>query len=345
MCRFFCLMGLFLKHRLKTTAFWASAAVLLLLFGSFALLCPTAHPASAQIGLMYDDADSALKTACVPLLDSDALKFVYYPPAALSDMQQDVRTGKLHCAYHVENANEPPITVYENEGAFLTPVTDELVFAAWFESQLPQIALETAAGLGLDNQQLIAAEMQRLKAESIPMEAVLTLNTTTAPKTAGGMSLAPLLYAVLIPLFLLCCAFSTLLAPARERALTALLRIHCPAHPYLPAAAAILSQAVLFAALPALCEGFLMLFKIETGYSSAAHLVLIGVLALLATLVIPAMSACRPNAALLLAMVLMAAISVLFSGALITPAVFGRFAALKYLSPSWHLLRLMSVLS
>lgn len=345
MRRFLNLMGLFLKRRLKTAVFWVNAAVLLLLFGSFALLCPTARPASAQIGLMYDDADSALKAAYAPLLASDALRFIYYRPEALSDMQRDVRTGALHCAYRIGSDAEPLICVYENEGAFLTPVADELVFAAWFEARLPQTALKTAAKLGLDDQPLITAEMQRLKTQSAPMEPVLTFNAAAPPDTAGGMSLAPLLYAVLIPLFLLCCAFSVLLAPAHERALTALLRLHCPAHPHLPAAAAMLAQAVLFAALPALCEGLLLLLKIETGYSPAARLALIGALALLAALLIPAVSGRRPNAALLLAMVLMSAVSVIFSGALVTPEVFGRFGALKYLSPSWYLLRLMAALS
>lgn len=346
MRQFLSLTGLFLKHRLKNAIFWVNMAILLLLFGSFALLCPTARPASAQIGLMYDDTDSVFDTACEPLLASSALRFIYYRPESLSDMQRDVRSGVLHCAYRISGDAVPPITVYESEGAFLTPVTDELVFAAWFEAKLPQTTLDIATGLDLDNQQLILTEMQRLEAQSSPMAPVLTLNSATSTReTVDGMSLAPLLYAVLIPLFLLCCAFSALLAPAHEHALAALLRLHCPTHPHLPAAAAAFAQTVLFAAMPAFCEGLLLILKIETGYSPAARLVLIGALALLATLLLPAISGCRPNAALLLAIVLMAAVSVIFSGALITPENLGRFAVLKYLSPSWYLLRLMAALS
>lgn len=342
---FLSLWGLFLKHRLKSAAFWASAAVLLLLFGSFALLCPASHPVSAQIGLMYDTTDSALQAACQPLLDSDELRFIWYPPEALPAMQQDVRAGVLHCAYRLSPDTDPPITVYESEGAFLTPVTDELVFAAWFETRLPQITISIAERLGLKDQQRILTEMRRLRAQSNPLTPVLTLNAATTPREMGGISLAPLLYAVLIPLFLLCCAFSVLLAPDRERELAALLRLCCPDRPRLPAAAAVLAQVLLFAALPALCEALLLLLGLDTGYSLAARLALIGALALLAALLIPVVSRFRPSAALLLILVLWAAVSVIFSGAVLTPEAFGGFSVLKYLSPPWYLLRLMTALS
>ncbi len=345
MRRFLRLFLLFLKYRLQTAAFWVSAGMLLLLFGSFALLCPVARPASARIGLMYDAADNALQTACAPLLASDTLRFVHYPPESLEAMQQDVRTGALHCAYRISQTAIPPITVYENDGAFLTPVTDELVFAAWFETQLPQIALATAERLNLTDDQLILAEMQRLRAENNPLEPALTLNTAAAPKVADGMSLSPLLYAVLTPLFLLCVIFSALLSKDHERELAALLRLRCPACPHLPAAAATLAQALLFAGLPALCELVLLLLRIETGYAPAARLALICLLALAAALITPAVSHLRPSPALLLATVLWAAASVVFSGAIIAPEALGRLGAMKYLSPSWYLLRLMTALS
>ena len=344
MSRFLSLLALFIKRGLKSTSFWVSAAVLLLLFSSFALLCPVARPASAQIGLMYDD-DSAFQAACEPLLNSDTLRFVWYPPESLSAMQQDVCAGVLHCAYRISSETVPPITVYENEGAFLTPITDELVFAAWFETQLPQTTLTISQRLGLKDQQLILAEMQRLQVESIPLAPILTLNTAASPQTKGVMSLTPLLYAVLIPLFLLCCAFSVLLAPGRAHELAALLRMRCPDRPHLPAAAAALAQILLFASLPALCEILMLLLNLDTGYSLVARLVLIGLLAFLAAVLVPMISRLRSNAALLLALVLWAAVSVVFSGAIITPDVFGSFSALKYISPSWHLLRLMTALS
>lgn len=342
--KFLILLGLFLKHRLKSSAFWVSAAVLLLLFGSFALLCPVSHPPSAQIGLMYDASDSTLQDACEPLLQSDTLYFIWYPPEALPAMQQDVRNGVLHCAYYINPQNNPPITVYENEGAFLTPVTDELVFAAWFEKQLPQTVLSISEKLELKDHELIASEMQRLQSQSSPMMPLLTLNAATTPRPSDN-GLAPLLYAALIPLFLLCCAFSAMLAPARERELTALLRLRCPTHPHLPYAAAVLAQILLFATLPALCEVLLVLLRIDTGYAPVARLTLIVLLAFLAAVMVPVVSRFRPSAALLLAMVLWAAVSVAFSGAVVTPEAFGSFSVLKYLSPSWHLLRLMTALS
>lgn len=345
MRQFLRLLILFLKYRLKIAAFWVSAGVLLLLFGSFALLCPAARPASAQIGLMYDPIDSALQSACAPLLGSDTLRFVYYPPESFSKMQRDVRTGALHCAYRInQNASSPPITVYENDGAFLTPVTDELIFAAWFETQLPQVTLAVAERLNVTDRQLILTEMRRLQAENIPLEPALTFNAVTPKASDDGMSLSPLLYAVLVPLFLLCVIFSALLSPGHERELTALLQLRCPL-PNLPATAAALAQALLFAALPALCELLLLLLRIETGYSLTARLALIAVLALAAMLMAPVVSHLRPSPALLLAAVLWAAVSVIFSGAVISPEALGRFGMLKYLSPPWYLLRLMTVLS
>ncbi len=345
MRRFLRFFALFLKYRFKSTAFWVSAGMLLLLFGSFALLCPTTQPASAQIGLMYDANDSTLQNACAPLLASDTLRFVHYPPEALASMQRDVRTGVLHCAYSISQTAAPPITVYENDGAFLTPVTDELVFAAWFETQLPKITLSAAEKLNLTDQALILAEMQRLQSESSPMMPVLTLNAAAAPKAENGIGLSPLLYAVLVPLFLLCVVFSALLSKSHERELAALLSLRCPSRPYLPAAAATLAQALLFAALPALCEGLLWLLHIKTGYALTARLTLVCLLALAAALIAPAVSRLRPRPALLLAAVLWAASSVIFSGAILTPEALGHLGALKYLSPPWYLLRLMTALS
>lgn len=303
--KFLILLGLFLKHRLKIAAFWASAAVLLVLFGSFTLLCPVARPPSAQIGLMFDTSDSALQAACEPLLKSDALYFIWYPPEELHAMQQDVRNGVLHCAYYINPQNNPPLTVYKNEVAFLTPVTDELVCAAWFETQLPQTVLSISEKLGLEDHELIASEMQRLQAQNSPMMPLLTLNAATAPQISGS-GLAPLLYAVLIPMFLLCCAFSAMLAPARERELTALLRLHCSRHRQLPSAAAALAQILIFATLPSLCEALLVLLRIDTGYAPVARITLIVLLALLAALIVIVVSCFRPNTMLLLVMVLWA---------------------------------------
>ncbi|WMJ84890.1 hypothetical protein ACS3UN_04780 [Oscillospiraceae bacterium LTW-04] len=345
MPKFLSLLGLFLKYRLKSAAFWVGAAVLLLLFGSFALLCPVERPASAQIGLMYDTTDIPLQSACEPLLASDTLYFIYYPPEALPTMQQDVRTGVLHCAYHINPQNDPPITVYENEGAFLTSVTDELVFAAWFETQLPQTTLTIAEKLGLKDQQHIVAEMQRLQVQNSPLTLLLTLNASTAPQPADSSGLVPLLYAVLIPLFLLCCAFSAILAPSRERELMALLQLRCSARPWLPATASALAQVLLFAVLSTLCEVLLLLWGIDAGYAPAARLTLIVLLALLAALIVPIVSRFRPSAVLLLVMMLWAAVSVIFSGAIITPEALGSFSTLKYLSPPWYLLQLMTALS
>lgn len=345
MRRFLRILALFLKYRLKTAAFWVSGGILLLLFGGFALLVPEAQPASARIGLMIDPDDSVLQAAYAPLLESDALRFVYYPPEALSQMQREVRVGTLHCAYRIDPATAPPITVYENDGAFLTPVTDELVFAAWFEAELPQIALTTADQLNITDHARILAEMRRLQAQSDPLEPALTLNAA-APKARDGMSLAPLLYAVLIPLFFLCVLFSALLSRGDERAVTALLRLGTPTPAScLPAVAAALAQALLFAALPALCELLLILLRVETGYPPVARLVLIGLLAAFAVPLTAATARLRPSPALLLIALLWALASVVFSGAVVSPEAFGRLGALRCLSPSWHLLRLMAALS
>lgn len=319
--------------------------MLLLLFGGFALLGPSARPASAQIGLMYDSTDISLQRACEPLLISDALNFIYYPPEALPAMQQDVRSGVLHCAYYVDAQNDLPITVYENEGTFLTSVTDELIFGAWFETQLPQVTLTIAQELGLKDQQHIVADMQRLQAQGIPLTPQVTLNTAAAPPSANSSALTPLLYAVLISLFLLCCAFSAILAPSHERELIALLQLRCPARPWLPAAACMLAQVALFAVLPTLCEGLLLLLGIQTGYTPIARVTLIVVLALLAALIVPIISRLRPNAVLLLAIILWTAVAIVFSGAVIPPEAFGSFSGLKYLSPPWYLLQLMTALS
>lgn len=342
---FFTLFSIFLKQRLKSNAFRWSSVVLLLLFGSFAVLCPVSHPASAEFGLMYDPADSEISTACEPLLSSSDLKFIFYAPNELDLMQNDLLNGKLHCAYSVDTSTDTPITVYENEGSFLSPVSDELVFAAWFETQITSLTLSLAENLDSQKEQLILSEMQRLEIQGNPLSFELILNTSAVPTKNGNMSLAPLLYAVLIPLFLLCSAFSAMLLSKEENSVITLLRQTCATRRHLPQLAAVCAQSVLFAALLAMCELLLIIFNIDASYSIFARIVLICLLSFGAALMTYLLSHVRPNTFLLFAMVMWAVSSVIFSGAIVDPSVFGRLGTIRYISPSWALLRLMTILS
>ena len=334
------LVWLFLKQQVKSAAFVSATMVLLLLFASFALLMPDAQPVSAAIGLMFDSADGELAGACAPLLQSTALQFVYYPPSANIQMQQDVLSGRLHCAYTIDRDLDAPFTVYETPGTFLTPITDELVFSAWFETQLLPLTQALVQGEPAA-QTRIAEEMTRLAQDGKPFGFNLTLNATLAPSSGNSGGLSPLLYAVLIALFLLCFAFSALLKPRGEADLAVLLR-QAAHRPYLPQLAAVIAQMLLYSGVLALCEILLLLLGVDTGYSLAARGTLILLLSVGGALLSFVLSRVRAGSPLLFGLLLWAAVTVIFSGAIVSPEAFGRLGILRYASPAWWLLRLIA---
>ncbi|MBP1556830.1 MAG: hypothetical protein J6A76_02835 [Oscillospiraceae bacterium] len=331
---------LFIKQQLLGRVFPLCAAIFLSLFTAFSLLCPEKQPISAQVGLSYDKSDNELQTALEPLFDSDELRFLYYSPDETDSMRRDIMLGKLHCGYLISDDEKSPITVLENDGSILTPATDEIVFSAWFTARISDIAPKLYGGE--KHAELIAEVMQRQSALAKP----LTINIEIAKKSAEQQqypTLAQLIYAVSISLCLCCAAFCGIFSPKNGRQTVSLLCATASRKSVLLCMA--LAQAVMFFALLILCELILAALGVAVPFSIPSRLLAAAVLAVGCAAITHLFANIKPRPVYLCGMIIWSVGSVLFSGAIISPELFGAAEWLKILSPAWLILKFMAVLS
>lgn len=335
----FTLIFLFIKQQLAERVFLLCAAIFLALFSAFALLCPESRPISAQIGVSFDSNEKELKAAFSPIFDSHRLSFSYYPPAEIENMKRDIMLGKLHCGYLVSTESDIPITVFENDGSILTPATDEIIFSAWFTARIGDIAPTLCGGR---HSELIAevAEQQRLTAKPLT---VIIENAQSPVQSNNYSAVSPLIYAAAVSMSICSSAFCAVLTQNSGRQAMKLLCsaagkgriVFCKA----------VSQAALYFSLLLICEAVLGLIGAALPFSIAARAAAAAVTAVFCAAVGGIFSAITPSRATICAMMLWSIGSVLFSGALISPELFGKAEWLKLISPAWIVLKLMTALS
>lgn len=334
------LTAIFIKQQLFGRVFPICAAIFVLLFAAFALLCPENQPISAQIGLIYDSSDPQIQAAFEPLLSSQELRFIYYHPDDESTMRRDIMLNRLHCGYIVSTDEKTPITVLESEGSFLTPATDEMVFAAWFESRLSDMAPKLYGGE--KHADLIRETMNRQQLCAKPLSLDLMTDGVLVSEQPHA-SLAELLYAVCAVLCLLCSAFCGMLSRKSEKQTVCLLSASAKSR-LIPAASAT-ARALLFFLLLCICEGILALLSVADPFSFSARLSAAAVLSVGCALLSQVFSSAKLRPVHLCGLMIWSAAAVLFSGAVVSPEIFGAASALKWLSPSWLLLKMMSAMS
>jgi len=328
---------LFFKSRLLSRAFWAAAAVLLILTAGFSLLCPQPSPSSAEVGLMYDASNQELDALCRQLLTLEEVRFIRYIEE--ERLCADVISGRLHCGYKINNDRKTPITVFETEASFLTPALDELVFSCWFEADM----LQNAPQLYKDEHhaELINDTISRSRLENEPFSVNISVNAAASGGEYQHYSLLPIVYAVFIPLLLLCCCFCAMLSPDSEK--NAVELISGSGGSIL--LARFFAHQLLFLLLSLICEAGMSALILQNSFSVLARLLCAVILSFAGAGLFQLFGKIKANSAILLLMIVWAVLSIVFSGAFVSPELFGGLAILKYISPSWLLLRLMGAVT
>ena len=328
---------LFFKSRLLSRAFWAAAAVLLILTAGFSLLCPQPSPSSAEVGLMYDASNAELDALCRQLLTLEEVRFIRYIEE--EQLRSDVISGRLHCGYRINNDRKTPITVFETEASFLTPALDELVFSCWFEADM----LKNAPQLYKNGQhaELINDTISRSRLENEPFSVNISVNAAASGGEYQHYSLLPIVYAVFIPLLLLCCCFCAMLSPDSERNAVNLISINGNSI----LLAQFFAHQLLFLLLSLICEAVMLALIPQNSFSVLARLLCAVILSFAGAGLFQLFGKIKANSAVLLLIIVWALLSIVFSGAFVSPELFGGLAILKYISPSWLLLRLMGAVT
>jgi len=334
---FFVLFSLFLKSRIFNRSFLSICLAMLLLITGFAILAPDSASPSAKVGIIFENSDQSLYQSCCYLLNLQEMDFIRYHDEQL--LRRDVMSGKLHCGYKLDPIAETPITVFETAGSMLTPVLDELVFSAWFESHM----LDSTPELyGSNYSSFIASEIERLGLQSRPLAIDIKINTLSSGKNTDAFSLESVLYSVFVPLILLSATFCALLSPESEKDTLGLLFSNGSRK---IGTAFFSAQAVCFFAVTLAFELMMSLLSISNSFTFAARILSVLLLAAASAAIFCLFLKTKPNTFILFFAVVWAAVSIVFSGAFVSPVIFGSFEPIKYLSPSWLLLRLMTALT
>lgn len=205
--------------------------------------------------------------------------------------------------------------------------------------------LNTAPDLyGSEYSQLISEEIERLDKQNRPLAVDITVKMSASGGEYESASLSPVLYAVYIPLLLLSATFCALLCPAAEKDTSELILIN-GINRYKISFAYFISQLFSFFMITAVFELLFKLFSIENDFSPASRTVFALLISAAAAVVFRLFSKARSSPLVLFLGIVWAAVSIVFSGAFISPALFGAFEPIKYLSPSWLLLRLMTAVT
>ena len=339
MTAFFAMFSLFLKNRFCSRSFISVLLSVIILISGFAFLAPPSAYPSAKAGIIFENSDQRLYQSCCNLLNLQETDFIRYHDEQL--LRRDVMNGTLHCGYKLDASAKVPITVFETEGSILTPILDEMVFSAWFEAHMLNSTPEL---YGSEYRKLIASEIERLSIQHRPLAVDITINTLSPDRDKGTASFAPVLYSVCIPLVLLAAAFCAMLSSEPEKNAIQLLFLSSNSR-IKTVSAFFFAHTSCFLVLPLFFELLFSLMQIPVGFSCSARVVSVLFISLSAALIFCLFSAVRPNSLMMFICTVWAALSIIFSGAFISPSVFGVFEPIKFFSPSWLLLQLMSVLT
>ena len=335
----FLLFFLRLKATLRAPIFWGSAVFFLALVLTFGAILPRQEQTGLCIGITAHGA-VAREAAAILERNGDYQTVIYSDTDA---MTTDILRGKLHCGYLLDDtraAGKTPMTVFAPTGAYMRPLLDQLVFAAYFEAGVPQITDDFLAALGMETQALPEI-FERVQQDAVPMEIqLIPLGGASVPLPENETSsVLPMLYAVLVSLFLAVCLLAVLLQPpAEERALAHLFAVRPVSTVCASVGAALLTQFALLLAADWLLG---LLLGAQNDSLSARLGVFLWLAALAALISVPAAAFLRrwQNVVCVL-LPLWLVVSVLCSGALISPAKLPGVASwLRFLSPAWYALR------
>lgn len=336
---FFTLYRLRLKATLGSQTALVSVLFLALTLG-FALLLPGKAPAALSIGVL-PQGEIARKAAEILQNNGDYTVTAYEEPEAL---QADVLSGKLHCGYEISSERdlEKPVTVYYTEASYLRPLLDQLVLSAYFEANMPRLTqqfLDEKGYEGADALKLLEKQRQEAKTMSVELRAV---GRETPLPEASSQNMQPLLYAVLVSLFLAVTFVEALLVPGPVARAQKQLRV-LSGHGAASVAAPVLARLTIYLAVLLAADAALTAIWGGMYYPRLARLTMLQLLALAGALPALAANFLRKHTFVVAMLPPLLLVSVFCSGALIDPKQFPMgLAALRFLSPAWYALRWMA---
>lgn len=340
MSYFFTLYRLRLKASLRSQTALLSAFFLLLTLG-FALLLPGDAPAALSIGVL-PQGETAWEAARILQSNGDYTVTAYEEPEAL---RGDVLSGSLHCGYEISSGQDlqKPVTVYYTETSYLRPLLDQLVLSAYFEANMPRMTQEFLDGKGYAGADAVELlEKQRREAKTMSVELRAVGRETPLPK-AASQNMQPLLYAVLVSLFLAAAFVEALLVPGPMARAQTQLRV-MSGHGAASVAAPVLARLTLYLAVLLAADAALNAIWAGMYYPPAARLTMLPLLALAGALPALAANFLRKHTFVVAALPPLLLVSVFCSGALIDPGQFPMgLGALRFLSPAWYALRWMAI--
>ena len=336
---FFTLLRLRIKAGAASRTFLLTAVCFLALSAVLSAALPDSSRMSLEVGLVAEGERAERVTA--RLMQNEDYRFIRYPGQEAAE--QAVLAGKLHCGYLL-GAEEPPIIALSTRSAYMRPLIDEIVFAAWFEEEMPVLAAERLTQNGFSDAQA-HADFERLREEAEPMTVVLRQSGGQALDTLAESSVQPLLYAALVSAFLAISLAAGLLGESgRDRAVRQLASVS--GHPLATVFAGTLSQALLNLLVLVASDLLLGALLDHPAYPLYARLAMLAILAVasaLLTAVVSLSGRLRAVVPALLPPFLL--VSILCSGALVRPELLpAGLGALRFLSPAWYALRLLSIL-
>ena len=325
-----------LGARLFSRRFLAGAALVLFLTGSLAFLLPGPAPAGFTVGLLAEEGGDG-ETVIRLLAEHENLAFFEVPDR--DALERGVLTGRFHCGY-VFGA-DGSVTAVSGEGSYLRPVLDEVVF-----SEVQRASLEQTAAAFLERKGLSAAGVAVDGGVGI---GIILKAEGSAPEDAladyAGSGAQPLLYAALITAAF---AGAIIASPEEEQSARAYdLLGKISGRVWQARSAPIFARSVCTLLMLAAADLLFGCFVSYSVYSVTARAAMLALLAFLSSgAALAAARLGRARSVLYCALPALLLGSVFLSGAVIDPAYLpGPLPVLRFLTPSWWLLRLMAGLS
>ena len=334
------LLWLRIKATIHSVGFTVTAIFILGLSATLAVILPQGTGSGLKVGVIAQGTLS--ENIAQQFSQNKDYEIVLYSDR--TEMEQDVMSGQLHCGYLLEDQAEFPVTVLETEGSYMRFLLDELVLSARYEVLAPQMAEEYLMEHGHDPSNA-QEDYLRLSRSEPPLRIQLETTGRASVEDLTEGSLQPLLYAVLISVFVASAILSVLLKGEEEVQIIAQLRSfgkHPLATFTAPLFAGILLNIIVLLAADLLISHF---SGMEL-YSFEARLGMFILLAAFTALVSPLaarLRRCSTVSVILLPPVLL--LWILCSGGIVSPERLPvGLGLLRFLSPAWYALQLLHVL-
>ena len=350
--------SLSLKRRLHNVSYLITSLFFLLLMTLIAWMIPLDDGPSASVGISYDTSQiAAVKT--VSLLDENSsFHLVLYPPEQLDQMKGDILAGNLIKGYVLDSEFDQKISTgdivglvetYVGEGSVATLIIDEMIASAIVEVSAPYTAINYVNKKfdgGLSPSSDMTDYIEQVLADGPLISMDISGGDSTLPEDAqDNMELFPMLYAILITLFILSAVFGCLME-SRTQTIGTKVMIARSNRPFSIYCAPLFAYLLTDIAVLIACDMMIGLFLPTNPYMFSTRLLVVVILALFTTCFVLFLRQFKKWHAVITVLIpIFVMQNLFFSGAILNPVSLGTpLSLLRFISPSWYLLQLLNFL-